>query len=181
MIGERRIVPRLRDGANKRDTFRISPAEFEDIDPWESRRAELHERGDVFDAFGRVTDAAHEGLMGVGWNDEQIRMIEDLQKNYIGAVEVIPGKKPDSQQRGAMSAVNREDMLRSAHERADQELTNRDQGMSDLAAQRAKAGRDAYDQAIRRGYSEENAKSAQRIAEQAFDARNQDLRNQRAA
>ena len=152
-------------------------AELEVQDPWEARRQEFANRGDIFDVKGNVTRRGEEILRAAGWNTNQILYIENLQRNHVGNVEVVPQEASSDQ--GKTSSTERARMAQEARARAMQELQKRQQEVAESLrrdqeqrseeGKRRAAGVRAYMNTLHATGSESMAEQARSRAERDFD------------
>ena len=141
-------------------------------DPWEARRQELAERGDIFDEQGNITEEGEAVLRKAGWSNEQMIHMERMQKNHVGEVRVMQGASRTSRQEGRVSSVDRMKKLTEARQRAQEELDER--GKSEQEArwsegERRMEGVRAFSEVYRRTGSEVEARRAQERAERQYD------------
>ncbi len=141
-------------------------AELEVQDPW-----------DIFDVKGNVTRRGEEILRAAGWNTNQILYIENLQRNHVGNVEVVPQEASSDQ--GKTSSTERARMAQEARARAMQELQKRQQEVAESLrrdqeqrseeGKRRAAGVRAYMNTLHATGSESMAEQARSRAERDFD------------
>ncbi len=177
-MGVARENPRVRAEREAREAQaraeerREAGREEEVQDPWEARRQELAERGDIFDEQGNITEEGEAVLRNAGWSNEQMIQMERMQKNHAGEVRVIQGASRMPRQEGRVSSVDRMKKLTEAKQRAQEELDER--GKSEQEArwsegERRMEGVRAFSEAYRRTGSEAEARRAQERAERQYD------------
>lgn len=157
--------------AEEQGKWREAREAQEQQDPWEARRQELAERGDVFDAQGNITPDGEALLRKGGWTNEQMIQMERMQKNHVGAVEIIREEPQRSSSEGKMSSSDRAVKLAKARQRAQEEFErrSREQEQSTDQGARQMAGVRAYNKTFQETGSREQAAQAQARAERAYD------------
>lgn len=141
-------------------------------DPWEARRQELADRGDIFDEQGNITEEGEAVLRNAGWSNEQMIQMERMQKNHVGEVRVIQGASRTSRQEGRVSSVDRMKKLTEAKQRAQEELDERRKSEQEVRwseGERRMEGVRAFSEAYRRTGSEVEARRVQERAERQYD------------
>ena len=95
------------------------------VDPWEQTRRELVSGG-FFNAQGEIPPAQRKALFARGWTEDQVRTMEELQRNATRDAMIVRREPRTAGVQSAVEAQSRAGHLAAARRAADAALA-RDQ------------------------------------------------------